>query len=326
MKALVTGANGFIGSHLVEELLAQKCEVTCLVRQTSNLRWVKDLPVHFEFGNVTDYPSLLNAVKGKNRIFHCGGIVRARDENEFFRVNAEGTKNLLQAILENANQVDRFIYLSSQAAAGPSDNGVPISEENFPSPVSLYGKSKLEGENFVHQFSRHYPTTIIRPPSVYGPRDEDFLAVFKQVKFGIKAKIGRREKKISLVHVSDLVRGIVLAAMSHQAINETFFITNQEDCFVGDLVNLIAGALGKKGISITVPEFFLAVAAFVAESLAHFAGKAPLVNRDKVRELRQQYWLIDGSKAEKLLRFKPKIALKDGIIQTCRWYCQQGWL
>ena len=135
MKALVTGSNGFIGSFLVEELLERNYQVKCLVRKTSDLQWIKDLPVQFAYGDVTNFDSILPAVENIDYIFHLGGIVRARKENDFFLVNSLGTKNLLEACKQHNLNLKRFTYLSSQAAVGPSSDGIPITEEKQPNPI-----------------------------------------------------------------------------------------------------------------------------------------------------------------------------------------------
>jgi len=326
MKVLITGANGFIGSYLVEKLLEQNFEVTCLVRKTSNIKWIEKLPVRYGYGDVTNYDSLINPVKNIDYVFHCGGIVRARKDDDFYRVNYLGTKNLLEACKQHNTNLKRFIYVSSQAAAGPSSDGIPITEATPTNAISSYGRSKLQGEEITLEYSKHFPTTIIRPPSVYGPRDSDILTIFKYVKSGIKPKLGNKEKKISIVHVMDLVRGIILAAEHKHAENEIFFISNKQSYSLTEFMNLIGGIMNKKGIAITIPAFILDVAAFFGENLARLSGKIAIVNRDKVREMKQQYWLVDSSKAERKLGFLAEIKIEQGLKQTYLWYLHQGWL
>ena len=326
MKALITGSNGFIGSFLVEQLIAQNYQVKCLVRKTSNLQWIKNLPVQFAYGDVTNFESILSIVNNVDYIFHLGGIVRARKDQDFFDVNYSGTKNLLEASKQRNNNLKRFVYVSSQAAVGPSSDGIPIIEKNQPNPISNYGRSKYRGEQVVNEYSKFFPVTIIRPPSVYGPRDDDILSIFKYIKSGIKPQIGKSEKKISIIHVGDLVRGILLAAQHKNAKNETFFITNKNHCLWSELENLIAKVMEKKAVFLRVPEFMLDMVAFVGENLSRISGKAAIVNRDKVLEMKQQYWLVDGSKAEKKLGFLPEVNIEEGLKQTYLWYREHGWL
>ena len=149
MKALVTGATGFVGSHLVEALLGQGVQVRCLVRDKGHLGWVKDSSVEFVVGNCQEKNSLKEGVKGVDQVFHLAGAIAAVKEKTYFEVNAMGTENLVQACIENNTRIKKFIYLSSQAAAGPCRIGEKKKESDPCEPVSPYGKSKLLGEQLA---------------------------------------------------------------------------------------------------------------------------------------------------------------------------------
>jgi len=326
MEVLVTGGNGFIGSHLVEKLLQKKYQVRCLIRKTSDLRWIKNLHVKFFYGDIRSSETLIPAVKNVERIYHLSGQLRARTEKEFYEVNFGGTKNLLEAARQNAPELKRFVYVSSQAAVGPSKNGKFLSEEETPCPISLYGKSKLQGEKIVAEYKDYFPYTIIRPPSVYGERDDDIMEIFKYIKFGVKPLIGKQEKRISIIHVSDLVDGIILAAEHKRGKNESFFITNDEASSIRELENKIAAAMDKKAVFIYIPEFLLDVAARSSEFWAKLFNKPALLNKDKALEMKQRYWLLSSEKASKLLDFKPMIDIESGLKKTYRWYVEHGWL
>lgn len=325
MKALVTGSNGFIGSHLVELLLKKNYQIKCLVRKTSNLQWIKDLPVEFVYGDVTAPGSLKSAVRDVDFIFHLGGTVRAINWEGFYRVNAIGTKNLVEACAENAKRLKRFVFISSQAAVGPSPGDKMIDETDTPRPISLYGKSKREAEIIVWESRNIFPVTILRPPSVYGPRDDDILEIFKYVKRGIRPQIGNKQRKISIIYVDDLVRGIVLAAESKKAENQIFFLTDKP-IFWNEFTETIARVMNKKTIRIKLPEAVLSLAAFIGEISSKITKKAAILNKDKAREMKQLYWLVDGSRAEEMLGFKPEIDLQEGIRRTYQWYKMMGWL
>lgn len=326
MNVLITGSNGFIGSHLVERLLKQKYRVICLVRETSDLRWNKDLPVEFVYGDFTDSSSFLLLISDVGYIYHLGGILRAHNESEFFRVNYEGTKNLLEACRQHNSVLKRFVYISSQAAAGPSLNGIPLKEADPPKPISAYGRSKQLAEQAVLDFQSFFPITIIRPPVVYGPRDDDFLGVFKCIKFGIKPLIGNQEKIVNLINVNDLVRGIVLAAEHPNAENEIFFMANQKGYSWIEVEDAIARVMDKRALTIHFPEFALDVVANLSEQVANIFKNATIINRDKAVEMKQSYWLVDCSKAKRKLGFVPEIPLEQGLEETYHWYRLQGWL
>lgn len=326
MRVLITGSNGFIGSHLVEKLLSKGYEVFCLVRKTSNLKWIQHLPVNFIYGDVVDYLSLIPAVENMDYIYHAGGIVRAKSENEFNRVNCEGTKNLLKACRQFNPNIKRFTFISSQAAAGPSFDGSPLKESETPHPISAYGRSKLKAENEVMQYADIFPVTIIRPPSVYGRRDTDVFVIFKTLKFGLKPVVGFGEQKISMIHIDDLVRGICLATEHDKAQNQNFFMADPVNYVWLDVLNLMSRVMGKKAMVIRVPPVFLNAMALLNEKSSRIFNYEAVLNVDKAREMRQRDWLISNEKAEELLSFKPEIELEDGLKETVAWYRNHGWL
>ena len=192
MDVLVTGSTGFIGSHLVELLLQKGCRVRCLIRKTSDLQWLKDLPVEFVEGDIADPPSLARAVRGVEYIYHSAGLTKARTEDQYFRANAGGTRSLLEAARDVAPGLKRFLFLSSQTAAGPSPTITPITEEFPPRPITTYGRSKLQGEKECLSVSGRVPVTICRAPAVYGPRDKDVFEFFHTVSRGLQPMAGNR--------------------------------------------------------------------------------------------------------------------------------------
>ncbi|MCJ7578895.1 MAG: NAD(P)-dependent oxidoreductase, partial [candidate division Zixibacteria bacterium] len=215
-KALVTGANGFVGSHLVEKLLSIGYQVTCLVRKTSNLRWLSGLKVEYVYADISERESLSreagsfgkNVLKDVDFIFHVAGLTKAKTEEEYSKANYEGTKNLLEACVKDNPQIKRFVYISSQAAVGPGKDDRPLDETAPCNPITDYGKSKLEGEKIVLEYSSKLPVTVIRPPAVYGPRDSDILSFFKVANKGFKTLFGKGESYLSLCYIEDLVDGI----------------------------------------------------------------------------------------------------------------------
>jgi len=185
LKVLLTGATGFIGSHLAEALLKKNYEVYCIVRNPAKLRFLQGLDVKIIQADCSDKNSLDKINWEFDYIFNLSGITKASHPEEFFQSNYIGTKNLIEIVVERCTQLKRFIHVSSLAAAGPCKNGIPVTEDTEPSPVSEYGKSKLLGEQAILYYKNHIPITIIRPPAVYGPKDIDFLAFFKMIKAGL---------------------------------------------------------------------------------------------------------------------------------------------
>lgn len=326
LKALVTGANGFVGSHLVEELLSRGYQVTCLVRKTSNLRWLSGLKVEYVYADISQKESLKNVLKEMDFVFHVAGLTKAKSQEEYFRANYWGTKNLIEACVEDNPQIRRFVYVSSQAAVGPGKDGQPLNENSLCNPITDYGKSKLEGEKIVLEYSSKLPVTIIRPPAVYGPRDSDILGFFKVANKGFRTLFGRGESYISLCYVEDLAEGIILAAESPKAIGQIYFIADDQNYSWREAFGIIACVLDKEVITLRIPNAFLFTVAFILENIFRLLGKPALVNMQKVREITQKYWLCDVSKAKKELGFSPQYKLEEGARKTVGWYKEKGWL
>ncbi|NWF52103.1 MAG: NAD(P)-dependent oxidoreductase [Nitrospirae bacterium] len=320
MKALVTGATGFIGSHLCEELARRGHQVTCLVRENSNLKWIESIDLKIITGDCENIESLHSAVKGVDYIFHLAGLTKACSDDEFFCVNAMGTKNLITATLENNPKLRRFVYISSLAAVGPSQNGSPVKEDTAPKPVSSYGKSKLEGEKAVLGYKKKIPVTIIRPSAVYGPRDRDLFIFFRMLKKGIFPYWGKCY--YSLVYVDDLVQGIILAAENRKAEGEIYFLSDSKFYTNDEIVNAISSAFGIKAVRLRIPKFIMPYFAYIGEKI----DRKGIINRDKINELTYSHWICDITKAREELGFIPKVRIKEGMKWTVDWYRIHRWL
>jgi nucleoside-diphosphate-sugar epimerase len=320
MKALVTGATGFIGSHLCEELVRRGYEVTCLVKKTSNLKWIEDLNLNIVKGDCTKRESLLDVVDDYDYIFHLAGLTKARSGDEFFHINTKGTENLIKVISERKTKLKRFIYLSSLAAVGPCKSGVPIQEDTFPSPVSDYGTSKLKGEKAVLTHKDSIPITILRPPAVYGPRDKDMLVLFKMIKKGIFFDLGKCY--YSLLYVDDLIQGIILSAESKYAEGKIYFLSDTKFYTGKEIAMAISSALDVRAMSLKVPKFAMPFFAIIGEII----NKQGIINRDRIKDFRHTYWICDPQKAREELGFEPKVGLKEGIKWTADWYRIHRWL
>lgn len=324
--ALVTGATGFIGSAVAQKLLEHGFRVKCLVRTTSNRQWLAHLPVEYVIGDLFADAALTQALADVTHIFHLAGLTRARQRQEYFRANGAGTANLLRVISHAASGLLRFVYVSSQAAAGPSLDDRPVTEDDPPRPVSVYGESKLAGERACIEMRNSVPWTIVRPPAVYGPRERDIFAYFRQVNRGLRLQLGAGERWVSIVHVDDLARGILAAAQRPHAIGETYFIANPEPCEWSALGEMIARAVGRTTWRVVVPEWMAPLLAAASEGLAALTRKPALLSFDKIRELRQRQWICSPEKIRRQLGFQCEIALKEGMARTAAWYRQHGWL
>ncbi len=319
MKVLVTGATGFIGSHLTEALLRKGYTVKCLIRKTSDTKWIESQAVELFYGDCVDFESLREAVSDCDYVFHLAGLTKACREEDYFCVNVKGTENIVKAILASNSNIRRFILLSSQAACGPSYDGKPVTEETPPRPVSHYGRSKLAAEEIV--LKEDIPFTIIRPPAVYGPRDRDFYMFFKLIKRGIFPYWGKA--KYSMVYIDDLINGIILSAENEKAIGKIYFLSDNKEHTNEEIAFCIAKIFNKNLTRVRIPWAIMPFLASLGERISK--GKS-IFNRDKVRELSYNCWLCDCSKAVRELGYAPRVELQEGIKWTADWYRINRWL
>jgi dihydroflavonol-4-reductase len=326
LKVLVTGATGFIGSHLVEALIQRGVQVRCLVRTKGRLGWVKDSPVEFVLGNCRDKNSLKQAVKDVEQVFHLAGVTAAVEGKTYYEINAMGTQNLVQACIDHNSRLKKFIYLSSQAAAGPCLNGGKKKESDPCRPVSTYGKSKLLGEKTAFSRAHELPLVILRPCSVYGPRDKGFYALFKCLSMGIKPCLSGHDQYISMCHVQDIVRAILLAANTQTATGEIFFLSDGQDYRMEEIGDIFAQAMGIRALPFHLPRQMLFGMAFLAECFSRASGKPFIMSRGKAKEMIQKNWLCDITKARMGLGFEPEISLAHGATLTVAWYKKEKWL
>ncbi|MCB0281434.1 MAG: NAD-dependent epimerase/dehydratase family protein [Calditrichae bacterium] len=326
MKVLLTGANGFIGSFLAQKLVEKKYEVRCLVRSSSNLRWIADLNTEIAYGNLSDKKSLKNAIKGVDYIFHLAGVTKAPDNRLYNKGNFEGTKNLIDTIIENGFRLKRFIFSSSQAAYGPSASFEPVNEENQRNPLTDYGRSKLKAHEYVESVKNKIPVTIVIPPAVYGPRDTDVLEFFKTVKIGIIPQLDGKDKYASIIHVSDLTDGIIMAAESSGTIGGSYFLANPKPVAWSEIARVILDQLGKRAIRVNIPFPIVNGFATVTEMYSKLTQKPNIISRQKLLEMKQDFWICSSQKAKKDFGFESKIDLEEGIKDTLAWYVTNNWL
>ncbi|MFH1264026.1 MAG: NAD-dependent epimerase/dehydratase family protein [Pseudomonadota bacterium] len=326
MKTLVTGGHGFIGSHLCERLITSGSSVRILARPESPLQNLTGIDVEVVRGDLNQPETLQAAVAGCTRIYHLAGALKGLHRDDLFRVNAEGTRNLAEAAARYAPSLERFVYVSSLAAAGPSPGGsVPVTEEASPRPVSWYGESKLAGEEVVRSF-KNLPWTIVRPPVVFGPREKDLYTYFRIARRGWLPVLGRRERHYSLIFGPDLADGIVRAAETPKAQGQIYFISGPEAVGWGELGMRIAEALGVRGRVLRIPDFAGRLAGVVADVVARGKGRAEIFGGQKVIEMLAPAWVCSPEKAERDLGWKSATPLSEALCRTVAWYRAHGWL
>ncbi len=323
---LVTGANGFIGSHLTEALLARGYRVRCMVRRSSDLGYIEHLPVEWAYADLANAKGLDDACQGVDMVCHCAALTRAIDEETFLRVNAGGTEALARAAMEASPGLRRFLYISSQTAAGfaegPDDY---VDESRPPQPLDWYGKSKWAAEQALHALDGRLPVTILRPAAVFGPRDRDVYAYFDLVNKHLELSLGREEQWVSLIYVRDLVDLIILALENEAAVGQTYFATAHATTYT-EVGRVVARVMDKRTLRVTVPLAALTPIVLVAKIQERLTGKPALLNEQRLLNMRQPYLLFSGEKARRELGFAPRYDVEGAIEETAAWYREHGWL
>ena len=334
MRALVTGASGFIGSALVEELGTLGFEVDALLRKTSSDANLAGLAYRRVEGDLGDESSLRRAVREVDYIFHLAGLTAARSRAEFFEHNAAGTERLARIAAEVQPGLARFVFVSSLAASGPAKSfNHPLSESDSEQPVSDYGHSKLAGEKALLRFRDCFPVSIIRPPMVYGPRDKGVFVMIQTVARNLmpilQGSSGSGHKYYSMIHVHDLVRGIVQCAVAPVAkvpTGEVFFLTSDQVQNYQEILTTIAELLGRDPLRIRVPETAVKAVARVLSAVGKVTRRSFPLNLDKLNEILPDYWVCSNAKAKEMLGFKPEFDLASGMAQSIGWYKRHKWI
>lgn len=325
-QVLVTGANGFVGAHLVEALLLRGYEVRAQVRRTSDLSFLKGLEPELVYADLRQPETLLEPVSDCQVIYHVGGITKARNPSDFYRVNQKGTRNLLGAVAQANPNLERFVHISSQAATGPSRSNNPKSEDEPPRPITDYGRSKLGGEKEVLKFQDRIPFTIIRPPAIYGPKDDDIFFFFKSIKRGIKPLFGFGKAYVSLVYVKDLVEAIIVAAESELAASQTYFVADKRPYSWEEAFDIMAEVMGVRAKTVKIPKTVLFTVASLLELISKFTEKPPALSLHKSKDMTRRYWVCDVSKAKRDLGWEARYDFRAGVTETVKWYRENGWL
>jgi len=297
--------------------------VLCLVRKGSSIDL---LPENSNIKRV-EYDKLdtiSDALKNCDVLIHSAALTRARDWQTFKKINIDLTEELLN--IANQQNMKQFIFISSQAAAGPALNShEPVLETDECKPISMYGMSKLLSEDIIKN-KAEIPYTIIRPVSVFGPGDSDFLQFFKMIKYRIAPLIGFEKKCYNFIYVKKLVELIEKSILNRKALNQTFFAADSNIYTMKEFVQNIEKAMNKKSFHFHIPRTLLTIVAVLAEVLNKFSTRPPILNREKAKELKQKNWIVSTEKTEKILAFKVQADLTAQLKETYKWYKDKGWL
>lgn len=325
MKVLVTGASGFLGSHVAEQLIKAGHAVRVLVRKTSNRKFLQSLQgIEFAEGSVEEAARVDEAAAGVDAIVHSAGIVKARTPEEFHRTNVQGTRNLLEAARKVAG-LRRFVHVSSLEASGPSRDGkpVPITQE---SPVTEYGRSKLLAEKACLEFKDGLPITILRPTAIYGPRDVEILEAFRSVKRGVLPVTGDGKILYTFTYGPDCAAACVCALEAQVPSGSTYFVSDGDVWEQKQAMSKIEDAFKKRAfLRAGVPFGVVRAAALLVEAYGKVANKPVMLTREKARML-SQHFVCDSRETQEALGWKPSVPWVEGALLTARWYEENGWL
>ncbi len=322
MKALVTGAGGFLGTWLVRLLIERGHAVRALVRRA--LGAATALGVEEARGDITDPHALARAVDGCDWVLHLAGVRRASRREEFFAVNAAATRSLLEACLAASPRPRRFVLAGSLAAAGPSREGKR--EEDGFDPREWYGASKAEAERIALSYGAEIAVSVARPPRITGAGDRENLFFFQLVKRGLVLGVAGEPRPLSFIDVEDCARGFLLLAERPEAVGESFFLAHPERTDLEGLQREAARALGVRTRTVRLPAWALRGAAAAADVAGRVTGRRLPLNRKLAEQLLAPGWTCDPSKARRVLGFEATVSLGESMDRAARWYREQNWL
>ena len=339
MKILITGASGFIGSFIVEEALNRGFETWAAVRKSSSKAFLQDERIHVIELNLSSEAELKQQLKDIqfDYVVHAAGVTKCLHKEDFFRINTEGTKNLVRALLDLQMPLKRFVYISSLSIMGAIREEQPykeIREQDKAMPNTAYGKSKLEAEQWLVSLNKELekrnekllPYVILRPTGVYGPRERDYFMMAKSIQSHTDFAVGFKQQDITFVYVTDVVQAVFLAMEKGQT-GRCYFLSDGEVYQSSTFSDLIRKELGNPWwIRITAPLWLLRIITFCGEYMGHITGKVTALNNDKYNIMKQRNWRCDINPARQELGYEPQVKLEEGVRRSIAWYKKNKWL
>jgi dihydroflavonol-4-reductase len=322
MKAFVTGATGFVGSHLVEALLQRNIEVFALVRNLTKLKWLKGLDIRVLKGDLFSIPSLPGDL---DVVFHLAAVTKASKAIDYYTVNYKGTASLFKSLWHQGLQ-PQIIQMSSLSASGPSIGSRPLREDEPPHPVSPYGHSKLLAEGEALSRKADFRVIILRPGAIFGPREKDLLTLLRLINRGILPKMFEGRIRVSLCYVKDVIRAVLLCLSAKMPSGEIFHIAAPDPPTAIELGQQAARLMGSKPRIVHIPRQVAGTAAWMMDWSSRITKKRISLNRNLFLEMKEINWVADIQKAAEQLGFRVNTPLEWALTETIKWYRDRGWL
>jgi UDP-glucose 4-epimerase len=322
-KVLITGASGFIGSRLRDELLASGSDVVA-IRRPGSPPSKAGRSVEADYASVPDLERIISAER-PDYVLHVAGVTKGISYEDFRLGNVMPTRNLLTAVRQKHPDAKRFVLVSSLASYGPSATSAPHREEDPPTPIEHYGQSKLEAERVVEEESAGVPWTIVRPSGVYGPGDVDYFNLFKSAMRGWNVYFGNRGRCISMIYVDDCVRGVVLAAQHENSVGKGYFLTSDNQVNWEQFQSEVVRVVDRSVRTVDLPEQLVTIAAFGVELVSRIDKNPRLLNLQQAKMGAQQAWTCVGDAARRDFGFTTEVDLAEGARRTHEWYVANDW-
>lgn len=323
MRALVTGGHGFIGSHLVRCLLEGGTAVRCLSRREGTPAALAGLEVEIVRGDLRRRDGLARALDGVDEVYHLAGLTSSLTRAAMLDTNAGGTRRLLEAAAVR-ELAGRFVLCSSSSVTGPVPPGVVADEETPCRPLTWYAESKLEAERVAATFVDRVPLTVLRPPGVYGPRDEAWLPLFQSAARGFALLAGKPTKAYSLVYATDLASAFVAAARADATRGGTYFVAHPEIVSLAALTDAAEAAVGRPSRRIAVPESCMRLVGAVVDLGSQWTGRSSVLGGQRMKEVATGDWTCSAAALEAATGWRAEVALAEGFARTAAWYREEG--
>ena len=330
-RVLVTGASGFVGSHLVEAASKLGWEVHAIVRPSSSTKAIESFVtkfVHANMGNIDELKSLFEQTS-YDYVIHAAAMTKAKNEADMLKVNVGYTENLITAAFApSSNSIDRFIYVSSLAAIGPipyvCEQG--IHEDSPYNPLTVYGRSKRTSELSIREKFSDKPISVFRPTAVYGPREKDLFILFDTLNKGFDPYIGTNPQKLSFIYVKDLVDALLKGCIVSQDALQFYNIADGQVYSKYAMANIFKDVFNKRALRLHLPYSIVSAFANISQFFYRFSNNTPVLYPERLLELTAENWNCDISKAKEKLDFSPKYDLNRGLKETLLWYKSNNWL